>query len=87
MTEALKDINDYGDQKGLALACRAIARLQLGRTNEARVDFAELEKVALPLPAHDSSSPDLSKFDHLAMCMAYEEVRALLNPSSSPPKQ
>ena len=86
LTEALKYSNRSPDPDGLALAYRAIARVQLGRTNEARADFSELEKLALPLPAHDSSSPDLSKIDHLAVCIAYEEARALLNPSPSPSK-
>jgi serine/threonine protein kinase/tetratricopeptide (TPR) repeat protein len=84
LTEALKYSNRSPDQDGLALAYRAITRVQLGRTNEARADFSELEKLALPLPAHDSSSPDLSKIDHLAVCIAYEEARALLNTPAVP---
>src|SRR5262249_3755788 len=40
LTEALKHINDSADQKGLALACRTIALVQLGQTNEARTDFS-----------------------------------------------
>jgi hypothetical protein len=52
----------------------------LGRTNEARADFAALEKLAPPLPPHDSFSPALSKVNPLAMCIAYEEAKALLNP-------
>jgi hypothetical protein len=84
VTEALKYSNRSPDQDGLALAYRAITRVQLGRTNEARADFSELEKLALPLPAHDSSSLDLGKLDHLAMCIAYEEAKALLNAPAVP---
>jgi serine/threonine protein kinase len=68
------------DQYGLALAYRTVARVQLGRTNEAKADFAALQKLAPPLPPHDSFSPALINVNPLAVCIAYEEARALLNP-------
>jgi tetratricopeptide (TPR) repeat protein len=83
LTEALKHINDNDDQNGLALAFRTIALVQLGHTNEARTDFAALEKLALPLPTHDSSLAGIGS-DHLAVCIAYEEARAVLNAPAVP---
>jgi eukaryotic-like serine/threonine-protein kinase len=85
LTKALKDANNP-DQPGLALAYRAIARAQLGRTNEAQADFAALEKLAPPPPPHDSYSPDLDKVNPLALCVAYAEAKALLNPASATQK-
>src|ERR1039458_8778542 len=43
LTESLNLPGDTPDRQGLALAYRAMARAQLGRTDEARTDFAALE--------------------------------------------
>jgi tetratricopeptide (TPR) repeat protein len=60
LTEALRGSSDNPDQHGLALAYRTIARVQLGRTNEALTDLAALKKLAPPPPPHDSFSPALN---------------------------
>jgi tetratricopeptide (TPR) repeat protein len=83
---ALKDAGLEQDCRRLALAYRTLARVGLGRTEEARADFTELEKLLSPLPAPPALSAILSPPDFLAACLAYDEAKALLNPPPSPSK-
>ena len=85
LTEALNFPSDTPDRQDLALAYRAMARAQLGRTNEARADFAALEKLVLPLPAQKQLSPALLSDNHMAACIAYEEARALIEGQTDAP--
>ena len=84
LTEALNFPDNTPDRQDLALAYRAMARAQLGRTNAARADFAALEKLMLPLPAQKQLSPALLSDNHMAACIAYEEAKALLNEPNAP---
>lgn len=80
LTEAVNLSDGNSRLQPLALGYRAIALAQLGRTNEARADFAALEKFVLPLPAREPPSPMLLNTDQMAICIAFEEARELLNP-------
>jgi tetratricopeptide (TPR) repeat protein len=84
--EALKIGGDDLNRRRLALAYRALARAQLGRTEEARADLAELEKLGPAFPAPLAPSAILLPPDFLAVCLAHEEAKALLNPPPPPPK-
>jgi tetratricopeptide (TPR) repeat protein len=66
LTEALSALGDNRYAQDLALACRVMARAQLGRTNEARADFAELEKIKPAFPASPTRSPILLQPDAMA---------------------
>jgi hypothetical protein len=60
---------------------RTLARVGLGRTEEARADFTELAKLLFPAPP--ALSAILSQPDFLAACLAYDEAKALMNPPPS----
>ncbi len=71
----------------LAVAYRTLARAQMGRTEEALTDFADLENALPVLPFPRALPAILLEPDILATSLAHEEARALLNlpPRSSKP--
>jgi tetratricopeptide (TPR) repeat protein len=80
LDEVLKVPGDHRNRRSLALAYRTLARAHLGRTEEARADLAELEKLLHAFPAPPALSPILiPQPDFLAACLAREEAEALLN--------
>jgi eukaryotic-like serine/threonine-protein kinase len=79
LDEALKLAGDDPNLPGLALAYRTLARAHLGRTEEARADLAELEKLLPALPVPSVVSAILLPSDLLAVCLAHQEAKALLN--------
>ena len=88
--ESLLDevINAPGDdrvRRCLALAYRSLARTQLGRTNQARADLAELEKLIHNFPVPLSTSAIPFPPDVLAVFLAHEEAKALQNPPLTKP--
>jgi tetratricopeptide (TPR) repeat protein len=84
LTEALRDPKDIPERRSLALAFRSMAYSQLGRTNEAQGDQIELEKQLTPAPARPALSQIVTKPDDMAVRLAYEQAKALLN---TPPSQ
>ncbi len=79
LTEALSAPRVSRNLRGLGLACRTIARAQLGRTNEAQADFAELDRIRPAFPAPPTPSAILFLLDEMAVAQMYEEAKALLN--------
>jgi tetratricopeptide (TPR) repeat protein len=69
----------HENQRRLALAFRAMARLQAGKVEEARADLAEIEKAHLPVPDHTRMSAVLRDQDQLAVRLAYDEAKAKLS--------
>jgi eukaryotic-like serine/threonine-protein kinase len=84
LTEALRDPKDIPERRSLALAFRSMAYSQLGRTNEAQGGQIELEKQLTPAPARPALSQIVTKPDDMAVRLAYEQAKALLN---TPPGQ
>ncbi len=79
LTEALDLRGGSWDLRSLTLACRAMARVRLGRTDEARADFAELEKIKPAYPAPPTVSAIVLHPNAMAVGLLHEEARALLN--------
>jgi serine/threonine protein kinase len=86
LDEALRVPGDDRDRRSLALAYRTLARAHLGRTEEARADLAELENLRSVFPVPPAPSAILLQPDFLAVCLAHEEAKALLNPPPPPSK-
>jgi len=85
LNEALKVPGDHRNRRSLALAYRTLARAHLGRTEEARADLAELEKLLHAFPAPPALSAILLlQPDFLAACLAQEEAKALIGAPSAP---
>ena len=85
LDEALKVPGDPRNRRSLALAYRTLARAHLGRTEEARADLAELEKLLHAFPAPPALSAILLlQPDFLAACLAREEAKALIGAPSAP---
>jgi len=85
LDEALKVPGDLRNRRSLALAYRTLARAHLGRTEEARADLAELEKLLHAFPAPPAlSAVLLLQPDLLAACLAQEEAKALIGAPSAP---
>ena len=84
LDEALKVSGDDLNRRSLALAYRTLARAHLGRTEEARADLAELENLRPVFPVPPVPSAILLQPDFLAVCLAHEEAKALLNPPPPP---
>jgi serine/threonine protein kinase len=80
LDEAIKVAGDDPNLPGLALAYRSLARAHLGRTEEARADLAQLEKLLPALPVPSVVAAILLPPDFLAVCLAHEEAKALLSP-------
>jgi serine/threonine protein kinase/tetratricopeptide (TPR) repeat protein len=78
LTGALQDPKDIPERRGLALAFRAMARVHLGRTNEARADFEEMKKTMAPFPSPPAISAIVTLPDQMAVHLAYIEVKTLL---------
>jgi hypothetical protein len=64
--------------ESLAKLCEATNRHEQADRWRKELDRRAGETGASAAP-HDSFSPNLIKVDHLAVCIAYEEARALLN--------
>ena len=77
LDEALKVPGDRRNRRSLALAYRTLARAHLGRTEEARADLAELEKLRPALPDPPAPSATLLQPDLLVVCLAHEGAKAL----------
>jgi eukaryotic-like serine/threonine-protein kinase len=85
LDEVLKVPGDHRNRRSLALAYRTLARAHLGRTEEARADLAELEKLLHAFPAPPALSPILlPQPDFLAACLAQREAKALIGAPSAP---
>jgi tetratricopeptide (TPR) repeat protein len=78
LDEVLRAPGDDPNLDTLALAYRTLARAHLGRTEEARADLAELEKQQPILPVPPAPSAILLEPDFLAVSLAHEEAKALL---------
>jgi tetratricopeptide (TPR) repeat protein len=78
LTGALQDPKDIPERRSLALAFRAMARVHLGRTNEARADFEEMKKTMAPFPSPPAISAIVTLPDQMAVHLAYIEVKTLL---------
>jgi tetratricopeptide (TPR) repeat protein len=72
------------NRRSLALAYRTLEQAHQGRTREARANLAELDKLLPALPAPGAPSAILLQPDFLAVCLAHEEAKALLNPPAPP---
>jgi tetratricopeptide (TPR) repeat protein len=79
LTEVLNVPGAKRECRGLALACQVMARARLGRTNEARADFADLQKIRAQVPAPPTVSPIVFDRDAMAVALVYEEAKELLN--------
>jgi eukaryotic-like serine/threonine-protein kinase len=86
LNEVLEVSHNQASLCALALAYRALARTHLGRTEEARADLAELEKLQPALPVPPALSAALINPDIVAACLAHEEAKALLNFPPPAPK-
>jgi tetratricopeptide (TPR) repeat protein len=86
LNESLKLAGDDPNLRSLALAWRALARAHSGRAEKPRADVAELEKLQPALPAPPAPSAIVRQPDFLAVCLAHEEAKALLNPPPPPAK-
>jgi tetratricopeptide (TPR) repeat protein len=84
LNEVLEVSHNDASISALALAYRTLARTHLGRMEEARADFAELEKLQPALPVPPALSAILVNPDIVAACLAHEEARALLNAPAPP---
>jgi tetratricopeptide (TPR) repeat protein len=87
LTEALKVVDCDPNRRTMALAYRTLARARLGRMEEARIDFAELENLRPALSVPPALSAILLEPDFLAVCLAHEEVKALLSQPPPPFKR
>jgi hypothetical protein len=68
----------------MALAWHTLALAHLGREEEARSEFAQLEHVLPPLPVPPALAAILLEPDYLALGLAHEEARTLLNLPQAP---
>ena len=75
MDEALKLGANNRDQRELALVYRTLARAHLGRNEEARADFTELNKLMPALPPAPICSSILLQPDLMALYLAYDEAK------------
>jgi tetratricopeptide (TPR) repeat protein len=82
LSEALKSATNP-DDRGLALAFRAMARWGAGQVGSARADLAEVEKLAPPAPKGTEAVEVLVNLDLIQACLALREARALMNPPAS----
>jgi len=87
LNEALKVVDYDPNRRIMALAYRTLARAHLGRMEEARTDFAELEDLRPALPVPPALSAILLEPDFLAVCLAHEEAKTLLSPQPPPFKR
>jgi serine/threonine protein kinase/Icc-related predicted phosphoesterase len=86
LDDALKVAGADLTPRSLALAYRALEKAHLGRTEEARANLGELEKLLPGLPTPGAPSAIVLQPDFLAVCLAHEEAKALLNPPPAPSK-
>ncbi len=86
LDDALKVAGADLNRRSLTLAYRTLEQAHLGRTKEARANLGELEKLLPALPTPGAPSAILLQPDFLAVCLAHEEARALLNPPPPPSK-
>jgi len=86
LNEVLEVSHNEASLCAVALAYRTLARTHLGRTEEARADFAELEKLQPALPVPPALTATLVNPDIVAASLAHEEARALLNLAPPPGK-
>jgi len=87
LDDALKVGGADLNRRSLALAYRTLEQAHQGRTKEARASLAELDKLLPAFPAPGAPSAILLQPDFLAVCLAHEEAKALLNlppPPSNP---
>jgi len=85
LDEVLKLPGDLRNRRSLALAYRTLARAHLGRTEEARADLAELEKLLAAFPAPPALLAILLlQPDFLAACLAQGEAKAFMGAPSAP---
>jgi tetratricopeptide (TPR) repeat protein len=85
LAEVLKSMR-FRESRALALAYRTLARVHLGRTKEARADFAELNGLMPAFPPAPICSAILLQPDSMAVWLAHDEARELLYPPTSPSK-
>jgi len=85
LDDALKVAGADLNRRSLALAYRTLEQTHLGRTKEARANIAQLEKLLPALPTPGAPSAILLQPDFLAVCLAHEEAKALVNPPPSKP--
>jgi tetratricopeptide (TPR) repeat protein len=83
LNEAIKLTGNDPPIRSLELSYRSLARAHLGRTEEARADLADLEKLVPEFPAPLAPTAIFLDTDFLAGCLAHEEAKALLD--SAPP--
>jgi hypothetical protein len=86
LDDALKAAGADLNRRSLALAYRTLEQARLGRTKDARANLAELEKLLPALPTPGAPSAILLQPDFLAVCLAHEEAKALVNPPPPPSK-
>ena len=83
---ALKEPSDVPVLRRMALAYHTLALAHLGRMGEARSEFAQLENALHALLVPPALSAILLEPDFLAVSLAHQEARAILNlpPPSKP---
>ena len=75
LTEAVKS-PIHENQRQLALAFRALARMDSGRENDARSDLGDLARLNLTLPEPPRMSAVVRDQDQLAVRLAYQEAKS-----------